>query len=120
VRAVTSDPREFQPLPAAQFHVLVALTDGEKHGYRLMRDVEAQSDGTVTMGPGTLYGTLKKLCSQGLLEQSSVRPDAALDDERRRYYALTELGAAVCQAEAARLAGLARVVHRNLRARAAT
>ena len=98
----------------------MALTDGEKHGYRLMRDVQAQSDGMVNMGPGTLYGTLRKLCAQGLLEQSSVRPDAALDDERRRYYPLTELGAAVCETEAARSAGLARVAHRNLRARAAT
>lgn len=114
------EPEAFLPLPVAAFHILVALTGGEKHGYRLMRDVELQSDGHVKMGPGTLYGTLKRLCVQGLVEPTSGARADGTDDERRRYYRLTDLGAAVCQAEASRLAGLARTVRRNLKARLAT
>ena len=114
------EPREFLPLPAAPFHILVALTAGESHGYALMTDVQELSDGSVRMGPGTLYGTLKRLVEQGLVEESDRRPDPELDDERRRYYRLTALGTRVCAAEAERLASLARVARRNLRPGLAT
>jgi DNA-binding PadR family transcriptional regulator len=117
---VSREPEAFLPLPVAPFHILVALTGGEKHGYGLMRDVETQSDGQVKMGPGTLYGTLKRLCAQGLVEPVAGARTTGIDDERRRYYRLTDLGAAVCHAEASRLAGLARTVRRNLKARVAT
>ncbi len=108
------DPSSFLPLPQAQFHVLVALTDGERHGYAIMQDVEASSDGIVRMGPATLYGTLKRLVDQGLAEELARRP-ADDDDQRRRYYRLTGLGQRVCAAEADRLAGLVRIARSNLR-----
>ncbi|HEV2071411.1 MAG TPA: PadR family transcriptional regulator [Acidimicrobiales bacterium] len=114
------DPSEFIPLPSAPFHILVALTSGEQHGYALMNEVQTLSGGSVRMGPGTLYGTLKRLLEQGLVEESDQRPDPELDDERRRYYRLTALGQRVCAAEADRLASLARVARRNLRPGMAT
>lgn len=102
------DPESFLPLPNATLHILVALTSGEKHGYAIMGDVEALSDGTVRMGPGTLYGSIKRLLADGLIEESDERPDAELDDQRRRYYRLTGLGEQVCAAELARLRALIR------------
>ena len=81
----------------------MALAGGEKHGYAIMRDVEELSGGTVAMGPGTLYGSIKRMIEQGLLEEAEERPDPALDDERRRYYRLTLLGERVGAAEHARL-----------------
>ena len=109
-----ADPLLFLPLPQAQFHVLVALTEGERHGYAIMQAVESSSDGIVRMGPATLYGTLKKLVDNGLAAESAHRP-VADDDERRRYYRLTGLGRQVCAAEADRLASLVRITRKNLR-----
>jgi DNA-binding PadR family transcriptional regulator len=94
---------EFLPLPASAMHVIVALADGEKHGYAIMRDVGELSGGAVRMGPGTLYGSLKRMIDQGLIEETDSRPDPALDDERRRYYRLTVLGRRVGAAERDRL-----------------
>ena len=108
------DPTSFLPLPQAQFHVLVALTDGERHGYAIMQAVETSSGGVVRMGPATLYGTLKRLVDQRLTEELARRP-AADDDQRRRYYRLTRLGERVCTAEADRLSGLVRIARTNLR-----
>src|SRR5262245_59148923 len=98
---VMPDPpaSSFLPLSPAQFHVLVALTDGESHGYAIMQTVEQSSDGVVRMGPASLYGTLKRLVEQGLAEELPHRP-APGDDQRRRYYRLTGLGRLVCDAEA--------------------
>ncbi|MGI8929117.1 MAG: PadR family transcriptional regulator [Candidatus Limnocylindrales bacterium] len=104
----------FLPLPQAQFHVLVALTDGAMHGYAIMQAVESSSDGIVRMGPATLYGTLKRLVDHGLAEELAQRP-VPDDDQRRRYYRLTGLGQRVCAAEANRLAGLVRIARSNLR-----
>jgi DNA-binding PadR family transcriptional regulator len=87
-------------------HILLALRDGERHGYAIMREVEQLSDGTVKMGPGTLYGSIKRMLADGLIEESDARPDPDLDDQRRRYYRLTGLGARVCDAEVARLRAL--------------
>jgi DNA-binding PadR family transcriptional regulator len=112
------DPVEFLPLPPAQFHILVALTDGELHGYAIMQAVEQSSDGVVAMGPATLYGTLKRLCASGLTEELAHRPDPD-EDQRRRYYRLTALGRAVCLAEADRLDRLVRQSRVNLRPRMA-
>lgn len=108
------DPSSFLPLPQAQFHVLVALTDSEMHGYALMQAVETSSGGIVRMGPATLYGTLKRLVDNGLAEESEHRPGVG-DDQRRRYYRLTRLGQRVCAAEAERLAGLVQITRTNLR-----
>ena len=96
-------PEEMLPLPAAHLHILLALADGEKHGYAVMREVESMTDGEVTMGPGTLYGAVKKMLDAGLIEETDQRPDPELDDERRRYYRVTGLGAKALHAETARL-----------------
>ncbi len=101
-----SSPESFLPLTPAVFHILLALADGEKHGYAIMQEVETNTNGTVNMGPGTLYGSIKRMLAAGLLEESDERPDPALDDQRRRYYKLTGLGGQVVQAEAKRLAAL--------------
>jgi DNA-binding PadR family transcriptional regulator len=107
----------YLPLPQTHFHVLVSLTAGERHGYAIMQDVEASSNGLVRMGPATLYGTLKRLVDEGLAEELPHRRTAD-DDQRRRYYRLTGLGQRVCAAEADRLAGLVRITRANLRAEA--
>lgn len=101
-------PEELLPLPSATLHILVALAPGEKHGYAIMRDVEHLSDGSVRMGPGTLYGSIKRMLADGLIEEAPVRPDPELDDQRRRYYRLTGLGERVRAAELARLEALVR------------
>ncbi len=108
------DPSSFLPLPQAQFHVLVALTEGERHGYAIMQAVERSSNGIVRMGPASLYGTLKRLVDQGLAEELPHRPGPD-DDQRRRYYRLSGLGQRVCAAEADRLASLVRITRSNLR-----
>jgi DNA-binding PadR family transcriptional regulator len=103
------------PLQPAAFHILLALSDGERHGYAIMGDVEALSDGALRIGPGTLYGTIKRLLAAGLISETQSRPDPELDDQRRRYYQLTPDGAAVLRAEAARLARLTAIAaDRNL------
>ena len=94
------DPK---PLPPAHLHLLVALADGEKHGYALMREVERITDGEVSMGPGTLYGAIKRMLGAGLIIETDERPDPELDDERRRYYRITEEGTRALGAEAARM-----------------
>jgi DNA-binding PadR family transcriptional regulator len=99
-------PSEFLPLPTATFHILLALRNEEKHGYAIMRDVEALSDGAVRIGPGTMYGSIKRMLSEGLIEESDERPDPEMDDERRRYYRCTGLGERVCVAEVERLTKL--------------
>ena len=100
------DLSPFVPLPPAPLHIVLALNRGERHGYALMGDVEELSGGIIQMGPGTLYGSIKKLLAQGLIEESPARPDPTLDNERRRYYRLTGLGQRVCQAEMERLTTL--------------
>lgn len=103
------NPQDLLPLTPAVFHILLALADGEKHGYGIMQEVEAVSAGQVNMGPGTLYGSIKRMLASGLIEESDERPDPALDDERRRYYRLTPFGQQVVTAEARRLAALVSV-----------
>jgi len=112
----TPTPRSFLPLTPAVFHVLLSLVDATRHGYGISKDVEERTAGDVKLGPGTLYGTLNRLVSAGLVrETAAAEPDAggAGDDDRgrRRYYELTPLGRDVVALEAERLAqlvGLAR------------
>ena len=99
----TKIPEGMLPLTPAVFNILLALADGEKHGYAIMLEVEANTQGEVKMGPGTLYGSIKRMLAAGLIEESDERPDPALDDERRRYYRLSGLGQRVLAAEADRL-----------------
>ena len=97
---------DFLPLTAAIHHILLALADEERHGYGIMLEVSRLTGGATRMGPGTLYGTLKRLLSSRLIEEADERPDPELDDERRRYYRITRLGARVLQAETARVSVL--------------
>ena len=85
------------------FHILLALADKERHGYDIMREIDERSEGKMRLGPGTLYGSIKRMLSDGLIEELDERPDPELDDERRRYYRLTDLGRRVAVAEAERL-----------------
>ena len=88
-----------QPLTPAVFHILLALSTGERHGYGIMKQVEADSQGKVTMGPGTLYGSLKRMLDAGLVRESDKRVDPEMDDERRIYYQITGKGAETLSAE---------------------
>lgn len=87
------------PLTPAVFHILLALSNGERHGYGIMKQVEADSQGKVSMGPGTLYGSLKRMLDAGLVRESDKRIDPEMDDERRIYYQITGLGAEALAAE---------------------
>ena len=91
------------PMTPAMFHVLLALADGDKHGYAIMKEVTRLTDGAVSLSAGTLYGILRRLESEGLVVEKDERPAPELDDERRRYYHLTEFGRRVARAEAERL-----------------
>jgi DNA-binding PadR family transcriptional regulator len=95
----------FLPLTPVAFEILLALADGEQHGYSVMREVERRSAGSVVLHPGTLYRALARLLESGLIEELDERPAHGQDDERRRYYQLTTTGIAVARAEAERLAG---------------
>ena len=97
---------EFLPLTPAVFHILLALADQERHGYGIMQEVTAMTQDRVRMGPGTLYGSIKRMRKASLIEESDERPDPEIDDERRRYYRLTDFGRRVLAAEARRLSGL--------------
>lgn len=97
------DPDSLRPLPVAVFHILVALADRDRHGYSIMQDVAARTDGKVRLSAGTLYSSIRRMLEQGLLEELSESPDPASQDERRRYYRLTSFGRQVALAEARRL-----------------
>lgn len=103
------DPQHLLPLPTVAFHILLSLAEGERHGYAIKRELVRGTDGRVNPGPGVLYGTIRKLLDQGLIEESEDRPLAHLDDERRRYYRLTPFGREVIRAEAARMSNLVRL-----------
>ncbi len=105
------DVERLLPLTPAVFHILLALADKERHGYGIMQEIALRTDGKLRMGPGTLYGSLKRMLADGLVAETGERPDPSLDDERRRYYRLTDFGQRVAQAEAQRLEQLVRVAH---------
>ena len=92
-------------LPTAFFHILVAVADRERHGYAIMQDVAARTGGQLKLSPGTLYGSIKRMLEDGLIEEVPQR-DSRHDDERRRYYRITRHGRKVAMAESARLASL--------------
>jgi len=100
------ETESYLPLTSAEFHFLLALADGDKHAYAIMKDVARLTDGAVRLSAGTLYGLVRRFVSEGMIAEKSERPIAALDDERRRYYRLTEFGREVAMAEAARLESL--------------
>jgi len=96
-------PESQPPVTAAMFNVLISLADGEKHGYAILKEVEEQTAGEVQLSTGTLYGIIKRLLAEGLIVESRNRPAADEDDQRRRYYRLTEEGRQVAVAEAVRM-----------------
>ena len=105
----TPEIDQILPLTPAVFHILLALADQERHGYGIMQEVAAMTDNQVQMGPGTLYGTIKRMLAAQLIEESDERPDPDMDDERRRYYRLTDWGQQVLAAETERLSNLVQV-----------
>lgn len=110
-----NDVSPFLPLPLPVFHLLLALHDGERHGYALKREILKRTDGKLNLGSGALYGSISKMLDQGLIEESEERPDFHLDDERRRYYRITPLGRKVADAESARLRDLVALADHSLR-----
>lgn len=100
---VKDGSESFLPLTPAMFHILLALADGEKHGYAILKEVARRTDGKVRLSAGTLYGNLARLEGSGMIAESNRRPEFGLDDERRRYYLLTEFGRSAAIAEARRM-----------------
>lgn len=94
------------PLTPAVFHIMLALADGDSHGYGIMQEVDAMTAGQMRLGPGTLYRSMQRMEVDGYIEELPLQLDSQHDDERRRYYRLTPLGTAVARAEATRLAAL--------------
>jgi DNA-binding PadR family transcriptional regulator len=101
--------RDLTQLSPAFFHILLSLGKGERHGYALKREISLRTDGKLKLGAGVLYGSINKMLELGLIEESEDRPDPHLDDERRRYYRITNYGRKVAQAEAARMRELAQL-----------
>ena len=107
MRKNITDAGSLLPLMAAEFQILLALADEERHGYGIMSEVKQRTGGKVVLGPGTLYGTIKRMLKQELMEEvAAKRSDPSLGQERRKYYRLTDLGRELAQAEALRLAQL--------------
>lgn len=96
-------PQDLLPLSTTVFHILLSLGADERHGYAIKREIATRTDGELKLGPGVLYSSIKKMLEAGLIEDSDERPDPHLDDERRRYYRITDLGRRTAQAEAARM-----------------
>ena len=107
--------RKLDPLPATAFQILLALADGDLHGYGIMRRVEEQTNGRTRLGPGTLYGSIQAILEEGFIEEVDRGPDQEGGDERRRYYRLTSSGRKLARSEADRLADVLRVARaRNI------
>lgn len=100
---MAKDPKTKLPLTPPVFQVLLALADGEMHGYGIIKEVERRTEGSVRMSAGTLYGIVHRLSKDKLIAESGSRPDPSLDDDRRRYYRLTQFGRMVATEEARRL-----------------
>ena len=107
--SMQTKPEKPQPLTRPIFHILLALADGERHGYAIMQEVAKNTNGQMEMGPGTLYGNIKRLLATNLIQESDERPDPELDDERRRYYRLTTKGQNILVAEVSRMNDLVKV-----------
>lgn len=105
------DPHHLLPLTPAMLHVLLALADGDKHGYAIIKEVSRRTNDQVALGAGTLYALIKRLLSEAMILETDERPDPSLDDERRRYYRLTPFGRAVAMAEVQRLESIVEQAH---------
>jgi DNA-binding PadR family transcriptional regulator len=103
------EPASFLPLPAATFHILLALVGEDRHGYAIIQDVEARTGGELRLSAGTLYRSIARMVEQGLIREVTKRPPRIFDDERRRYYRITPFGTDVARAEMRRLSELVRL-----------
>ena len=104
-----ADVAELLPLPPATFHILMAVAQGDRHGYGIIQDIAERTGGELRLSAGTLYRSIQRMLEQGLLLETSTRPAPAMDDERRRYYRITAFGTAVARAETRRLTQLVRM-----------
>jgi DNA-binding PadR family transcriptional regulator len=111
------DPDDYLPLTPAMFQVLLALADGDKHGYAILKEIERRTEGTVRLSAATLYTVIKRFVHEELIVECDERPDPALDDERRRYYELSARGLAVLRAETDRLGEALEQARAKLRGR---
>ena len=102
-------PDALLPLQPATFHILLAVAEEDRHGYAIIQDVAARTNGELKLSAGTLYRSIQRMLEQGLIVESRERPAPELDDERRRYYRITPFGTAVARAEARRLTQLVRM-----------
>ena len=110
--AIAPRPETLLPLPTATFHILMSVADGERHGYAIIQDIEARTNGALRLSAGTLYRSIARMVEQGLIGEVAKRRTAA-DDERRRYYRITPFGTAVARAEMRRLSELVRLARRS-------
>jgi DNA-binding PadR family transcriptional regulator len=111
--ADTAPHDDLQPLTPIMFHILLALADGEKHGYGILKAVEHDTDGQITLLTGTLYRSIKRLLEMGLVAESDERPDPELDDERRRYYRISVPGQKALSAEGQRMTRALTIMQRK-------
>jgi DNA-binding PadR family transcriptional regulator len=102
-------PESLLPLQPAVFHILMALADEDRHGYAIIQEILARTNGEVRLGPGTLYRSIQRMLDDDLIVEIHERPAPELDDERRRYYRITRFGKAVAREEANRLSDLVRL-----------
>jgi DNA-binding PadR family transcriptional regulator len=107
------DPSSLLPLPAATFHILMSIAEEDRHGYAIIQDVAARTNGDLKLSAGTLYRSIQRMLEQGLLIEPRDRPSPEEDDERRRYYRITPYGKAVAKAEANRLMQLLRLARES-------
>lgn len=107
------EPESLLPLTPSVFHILLALSDGDLHGYGIMQEVAEHTAGQIKLGPGTLYGAIKRLLHDRLIVEADERPDPEMDDERRRYYRLTDFGQKVLKAEVQRISKMVSVAQRK-------
>ncbi|HEX3746697.1 MAG TPA: PadR family transcriptional regulator [Bryobacteraceae bacterium] len=106
-------PESLLPLPAAVFHILIALAESDRHGYSILQDVAARTDGKVRLSAGTLYSSIRRMLEQGLIEELAESPDPSSTDERRRYYRLTRFGRRAAAAEVQRINTLVQQAHQS-------
>jgi DNA-binding PadR family transcriptional regulator len=107
------DPEKLLPLTSSVFHILLALSDGDLHGYGIMQEVAEHTSGRIRLGPGTLYGAIKRLLSSGLIVEVDRRSGVEVSDERRRYYRLSNFGRQVLKAEVQRISKMVSVAQRK-------
>jgi DNA-binding PadR family transcriptional regulator len=107
------DPRGQLPLTAVVLHILLALADGERHGYAIAQEIEETTGGQIRTGPGTLYGSIQRMLGSSLIEEAPRRKRTAEDDERRRYYRVTPFGRRVLELELQRLSQVVRLARQK-------